>query len=61
MFNFEITDEQIESFSSDGFVVVDRIISDENVALLRERLDVLFSDEYETGIGPDDRGSAYAQ
>ena len=54
MFNFEITDEQIESFSSDGFVVVDRIISDENVALLRERLDVLFSDEYETGIGPDE-------
>ena len=54
MFNFEITDEQIESFSNDGFVVVDRIISDENVALLRERLDVLFSDEYETGIGPDE-------
>ena len=54
MFNFEITDEQIESFSSDGFVVVDRIISDENVALLRERLDVLFSGEYETGIGPDE-------
>ena len=40
MFNFEITDEQIESFNNDGFVVVDRIISDENVALLRERLDV---------------------
>ena len=54
MFNFELTDEQIESFSNDGFVVVDRIISDENVALLRERLDVLFSDEYETGIGPDE-------
>lgn len=54
MFNFEITDEQIESFNNDGFVVVDRIISDENVALLRERLDVLFSGEYETGIGPDE-------
>ena len=54
MFNFELTDEQIESFSNDGFVVVDRIISDENVALLRERLDVLFSGEYETGIGPDE-------
>jgi hypothetical protein len=35
-------------------VVVNRIISDENVALLRERLDVLFSGEYETGIGPDE-------
>jgi len=54
MFNFEITDEQIESFNNDGFVVVGRIISDENVALLRERLDVLFSGEYETGIGPDE-------
>ncbi|MGB0636666.1 MAG: phytanoyl-CoA dioxygenase family protein [Gammaproteobacteria bacterium] len=54
MFNFEITDEQIESFNNDGFVVVDRIISDENVALLRERLDVLFSGEYETGVGPDE-------
>ena len=54
MFNFEITEEQIESFNNDGFVVVDRIISDENVTLLRERLDVLFSGEYETGIGPDE-------
>ncbi|MFL2583285.1 MAG: phytanoyl-CoA dioxygenase family protein [Gammaproteobacteria bacterium] len=54
MFNFEITEEQIQAFNEDGFVVVDRIISDENVALLRERLDVLFSGEYETGIGPDE-------
>jgi ectoine hydroxylase-related dioxygenase (phytanoyl-CoA dioxygenase family) len=54
MFNFNIGKEHVERFREEGFVVVDRIISDDNVTLLRERLDALFAGQYETGIDPDE-------
>lgn len=50
----EISDEQIKTFHEDGFILVDRIISDEAVELLRERYDALFKGEWETGLVPDE-------
>jgi len=50
----EISEEQIETFNQDGFIVVDRIISDEAVEQLRERYDLLFKGEWETGLVPDE-------
>jgi len=54
MREFKVTEAQVADFHSDGFIQVDRIISDESVALLRERFDKLFAEEYETGIAPDE-------
>ncbi|MEQ8662954.1 MAG: phytanoyl-CoA dioxygenase family protein [Gammaproteobacteria bacterium] len=54
MFELTISDEQVEQFHADGFIVVDRIISDADVALLRERFDHLFRGEWETGLTPDE-------
>ena len=39
MREFKVTEAQVADFHSDGFIQVDRIISDESVALLRERFD----------------------
>lgn len=54
MVELEITDEQIADFDRDGFIQVDRIISNEAVELLRERFDRLFDGEWETGLVPDE-------
>ncbi len=54
MFELDISDAQVERFHADGFIIVDRIISDEQVALLRERFEHLFRGEWETGLTPDE-------
>jgi ectoine hydroxylase-related dioxygenase (phytanoyl-CoA dioxygenase family) len=49
------SDEQLEAFRSDGFVVVeDGFIADDDVEALRERFDPLFAGSYATGIRPDE-------
>jgi ectoine hydroxylase-related dioxygenase (phytanoyl-CoA dioxygenase family) len=49
------TDEQLESFRRDGFLIVEEgLVSDKALELLRERYLRLFDGEYETGIKPDE-------
>jgi ectoine hydroxylase-related dioxygenase (phytanoyl-CoA dioxygenase family) len=49
------TQEQIDAFRQDGFLVVEEgFVTDETVELMRERFDRLFEAEYETGIRPDE-------
>lgn len=50
----EINPDQIKQFQEDGFIIVDRIITDEAVELLRDRFDKLFKGEWETGLVPDE-------
>eukprot|EP01122_Echinamoeba_exundans_P003186 TRINITY_DN1331_c0_g1_i2.p2 TRINITY_DN1331_c0_g1~~TRINITY_DN1331_c0_g1_i2.p2 ORF type:complete len:121 (+),score=13.82 TRINITY_DN1331_c0_g1_i2:39-401(+) len=46
--------QQQSDFERDGYLILDRIIS-ENVAVkLRDKVDPLFSGEFETGIFPDE-------
>ena len=54
MQELEISEQQIETFKRDGFIVVPRIIDDDEVALLRERFDLLFKGKWETGLVPDE-------
>lgn len=53
MRELEITDQQVEDFKRDGFITVDKIIDDDEVALLRERYDLLFKGKFDTGLVPD--------
>ena len=49
------SNEQLESFDRDGFVIVDEGFTDDaTVAALRARFDRLFAGDYETGIRPDE-------
>jgi hypothetical protein len=50
-----LSDEQVESFHRDGFLIVDEgFISDAAIEALPERFERLFAGEYATGIQPDD-------
>lgn len=51
---FSLTDEQINQFNEDGFLIVDRLVDDETVERLRACYDRLFRGEFETGILPDE-------
>jgi ectoine hydroxylase-related dioxygenase (phytanoyl-CoA dioxygenase family) len=51
---FDWTDEQVERFERDGFVVQEGFIDDRQVQILREQLELLFAGDYETGIRPDE-------
>ena len=49
------TDEQVESFDRDGFLIVEEgLVSPRALDLLRERYEPLFQGSYETGIKPDE-------
>jgi hypothetical protein len=49
------SDDQLESFRRDGFVIVEEgFVDDHTVELLRERFEPLFEGRYETGIRPDE-------
>jgi ectoine hydroxylase-related dioxygenase (phytanoyl-CoA dioxygenase family) len=51
----DVSDEQIESFRRDGFLVVEEgLLSDATIDVLRERFAALFEGEYATGIAPDE-------
>ncbi|MSQ66944.1 MAG: phytanoyl-CoA dioxygenase family protein [Gammaproteobacteria bacterium] len=54
MNNFDLTDQQIAAFRTDGFIAVAQIISPEEVALVRERYEELFQGRWETGLMPDE-------
>ena len=49
------TDEQVEAFDRDGFLIVEEgLVSPRALELLRERYEPLFQGGYETGIKPDE-------
>jgi phytanoyl-CoA hydroxylase len=50
-----LTDEQVESFREDGFLIVEEgFLPDAAVQTLRDRFDALFAGRYATGISPDE-------
>lgn len=54
MRDFVLSEQQVENFRADGVIVVDRIIDADEVALLRERYELLFKGQWETGLVPDE-------
>jgi ectoine hydroxylase-related dioxygenase (phytanoyl-CoA dioxygenase family) len=51
---FQLTDEQVKTFHTDGFVVVDRIVDPELARTARDRYEDLFAGRFETGLYPDE-------
>lgn len=51
---FTLTQDQIQKFNEDGFLIVERLIDDAAADALRERFECLFRGEFETGITPDE-------
>lgn len=49
-----LTLEQIDRFHSDGFLVVENLIDPATIARVVDRVEPLFSGEFETGIYPDE-------
>jgi len=50
----QLTATQIERFNADGFLILDRFLSAEDVAQARGRFERLFRGEFETGLYPDE-------
>jgi ectoine hydroxylase-related dioxygenase (phytanoyl-CoA dioxygenase family) len=50
----QLTPAQIERFKADGFLILDRFLSAEEVTLARARFEPLFRGEFETGLYPDE-------
>src|SRR5260370_35974884 len=50
----QLTPAQIEQFNADGFLILDRFLSAEEVALARTRFEPLFRGKFVTGLHPDD-------
>src|SRR6267143_68674 len=49
-----ITPSQIEQFRADGFLILDRLLSADEVQRARSRFEPLFRGEFETGLCPDE-------
>jgi len=50
----ELDDAHVARFRRDGFVVLERVLTDAQVAALRERFALLFAGRFDTGIWPDE-------
>ena len=51
---FEPTQAQIDRYQRDGFLIVERFLSDEQVQRARERFMRVFEHQWETGLSPDE-------
>ena len=51
--DFEWTPQQLARYQQDGFIVVDKIMSDTFADTLRARYPAVFSGKFETGTNPD--------
>jgi len=49
-----LTPDDKNQFDQDGFLVVDRLIEDDQVEIIRERFELLFAGNFETGVAPDE-------
>ena len=50
----EIDPDRIERFRRDGFLVFERVLSDDRIHALRGRFPKLFAGEFDTGVYPDE-------
>ncbi|ARV61266.1 phytanoyl-CoA dioxygenase family protein [Nostocales cyanobacterium HT-58-2] len=50
----ELTEEHITRFQEDGFVVIENLLDKELVARIVDRVEPLFSGDFETGVYPDE-------
>ena len=50
----EPTEEQVEAYRRDGFLVVERFLADDEVERVREHFERAFAHEWETGLAPDE-------
>ncbi len=50
----ELTDNQLDDFNRDGFVVVPSVLNQSVIEQARSRFEKLFNGEFETGIQPDE-------
>ncbi|HEY9624086.1 MAG TPA: phytanoyl-CoA dioxygenase family protein [Crinalium sp.] len=49
-----LTEEQVASFHEDGFLIIEDLLNEELVQRLVDRIEPLFSGEFETGVFPDE-------
>ena len=54
MTSIDPTPEQIQQYANDGFLIVERWLSDDEVERTRERFHACFEHEWETGLAPDE-------
>ncbi|GJE80433.1 phytanoyl-CoA dioxygenase family protein [Methylorubrum thiocyanatum] len=50
----ELVDVDVERFRRDGFLVVERVLSDERITALRDSFPRLFAGRFDTGVYPDE-------
>src|SRR6202000_3013491 len=49
-----ISDADVERFRRDGFLIVERFLSEERIGALRESFPRLFAGKFDTGVYPDE-------
>ena len=54
MLDINLTQIDRQTFDTDGFIVIEKLIDDDTVAMLRERFENIFSGRFESGIQPDE-------
>jgi len=52
--NIQLNNEQRQRFKEDGFVVIEKLLNDHTISLVRDRFEPLFNGEFETGLQPDE-------
>ncbi len=50
----DLTPQRMQTFATDGFVVIERLLPEDLVARVRGRFAPLFAGEFETGVWPDE-------
>ncbi|THD02090.1 phytanoyl-CoA dioxygenase family protein [Panacagrimonas perspica] len=49
-----LTDVDVQRFRRDGFLIVERVLSEDRIALLRDRFPKIFAGQFDTGVYPDE-------
>jgi|TARA_B100000959_G_scaffold64163_3_gene67802 hypothetical protein len=49
-----LTNDQIDRFNTDGFLIVKDLVDSKTIVQLRERFDCLFQGDFHSGIKPDE-------
>ncbi len=50
----QLTQAQVEQWHEDGFIVIERFLTTEEVGRARSRFEPLFRGDFATGIDPDE-------
>ncbi|MFT4561625.1 MAG: phytanoyl-CoA hydroxylase [Gammaproteobacteria bacterium] len=54
MIDLKLTQQNVDQFALDGFIVLENIIDSAAIQCLRERYDALFAGDFESGLLPDE-------